>query len=148
MAKRLYPDRESNSDLLFRRELFYPLNYQGNLLWCAKIQQLERKAKKKGVYFLSRQRKRGIEAVCVSGRRRGNGQRIGSGRRDSRRPDGPQPDRLLPRGAPAHGRILRAAELLNVANNVYKHPREKAFVLKTKSPGRKNGQNERANPSC
>lgn len=25
-----YPDRESNSDLLFRRELFYPLNYQGN----------------------------------------------------------------------------------------------------------------------
>ena len=24
----LYPDRESNSDLLFRRELFYPLNYQ------------------------------------------------------------------------------------------------------------------------
>lgn len=23
-----YSDRESNSDLLFRRELFYPLNYQ------------------------------------------------------------------------------------------------------------------------
>ncbi len=25
---KLYSDRESNSDLLFRRELFYPLNYQ------------------------------------------------------------------------------------------------------------------------
>ena len=25
-----YPDRESNSDLIFRRDLFYPLNYQGN----------------------------------------------------------------------------------------------------------------------
>ena len=24
-----YPDRESNSDLIFRRDLFYPLNYQG-----------------------------------------------------------------------------------------------------------------------
>lgn len=24
----LYSDRESNPDLLFRRELFYPLNYQ------------------------------------------------------------------------------------------------------------------------
>ncbi len=27
---KMYPDRESNSNLLFRRELFYPLNYQGN----------------------------------------------------------------------------------------------------------------------
>ena len=27
---KLYSDRESNSDLLFRRELFYPLNYQSN----------------------------------------------------------------------------------------------------------------------
>ena len=26
----LYSDRESNPDLLFRRELFYPLNYQSN----------------------------------------------------------------------------------------------------------------------
>lgn len=31
-----YPDRESNSDLLFRRELFYPLNYQGNLKFALK----------------------------------------------------------------------------------------------------------------
>lgn len=31
--KQEYPDRESNSDLLFRRELFYPLNYQGNLFF-------------------------------------------------------------------------------------------------------------------
>ena len=28
----VYPDRESNSDLLFRRELFYPLNYQGDIM--------------------------------------------------------------------------------------------------------------------
>lgn len=28
----VYPDRESNSDLLFRRELFYPLNYQGDMM--------------------------------------------------------------------------------------------------------------------
>ena len=27
----LYSDRESNPDLLFRRELFYPLNYQSIL---------------------------------------------------------------------------------------------------------------------
>ena len=27
----LYSDRESNPDLLFRRELFYPLNYQSCL---------------------------------------------------------------------------------------------------------------------
>ena len=30
----LYPDRESNSDLLFRRELFYPLNYQDAHTYC------------------------------------------------------------------------------------------------------------------
>ena len=33
-----YPDRESNPDLLFRRELFYPLNYQSPYVslrsWC------------------------------------------------------------------------------------------------------------------
>ena len=34
----LYSDRESNPDLLFRRELFYPLNYQSPYVslrsWC------------------------------------------------------------------------------------------------------------------
>ena len=34
----LYSDRESNPDLLFRRELFYPLNYQSPYIslrsWC------------------------------------------------------------------------------------------------------------------
>ena len=28
LLQQAYSDRESNSDLLFRRELFYPLNYQ------------------------------------------------------------------------------------------------------------------------
>ena len=30
---RWYPDRESNSELSFRRALLYPFNYQGNILW-------------------------------------------------------------------------------------------------------------------
>lgn len=50
--KQEYPDRESNSDLLFRRELFYPLNYQGNLFFS--LQRYSKYAeitKKKGVYF-------------------------------------------------------------------------------------------------
>ena len=30
MSVPLYPDRESNSELSFRRALLYPFNYQGN----------------------------------------------------------------------------------------------------------------------
>ena len=33
LSARLYPDRESNSELSFRRALLYPFNYQGNILW-------------------------------------------------------------------------------------------------------------------
>ena len=29
-----YPDRESNSELSFRRALLYPFNYQGNIFGC------------------------------------------------------------------------------------------------------------------
>lgn len=32
-----YSDRESNPDLLFRRELFYPLNYQSEDLFSISI---------------------------------------------------------------------------------------------------------------
>ena len=39
-----YPDRESNSDLLFRRELFYPLNYQGNTFFS--LQRYSKSAEK------------------------------------------------------------------------------------------------------
>ena len=30
MLTEKYPRRESNSDLIFRRDLFYPLNYEGS----------------------------------------------------------------------------------------------------------------------
>ena len=47
-----YPDRESNSDLLFRRELFYPLNYQGNLFTACKVTANSPKYKKNRCLFL------------------------------------------------------------------------------------------------
>ena len=53
----MYPDRESNPDLLFRRELFYPLNYQDlpfiRLFGC-KININERKNKiNPQIFFIS-----------------------------------------------------------------------------------------------
>ena len=32
----MYPDRESNSELSFRRALLYPFNYQGKVLFGCK----------------------------------------------------------------------------------------------------------------
>ena len=34
-----YPDRESNSELSFRRALLYPFNYQGNISVGAKVRK-------------------------------------------------------------------------------------------------------------
>ncbi len=34
-----YPDRESNSELSFRRALLYPFNYQGKCFSGAKVQK-------------------------------------------------------------------------------------------------------------
>ena len=48
-----YPDRESNSDLLFRRELFYPLNYQGNTFFSLQRYSKSAEKQKKGSLFLS-----------------------------------------------------------------------------------------------
>ena len=51
---KMYPDRESNSNLLFRRELFYPLNYQGNNVSGFQLKKKKfRKKKKTGVFFPS-----------------------------------------------------------------------------------------------
>ena len=43
-----YPDRESNSELSFRRALLYPFNYQGKTAWKAeeckyRLQRYEKK---------------------------------------------------------------------------------------------------------
>ena len=51
----VYPDRESNSDLLFRRELFYPLNYQGDMM-PFRMQRYGKKMsnrKKRIIFFIS-----------------------------------------------------------------------------------------------
>ena len=37
LSDSLYPDRESNSELSFRRALLYPFNYQGRTFEGAKI---------------------------------------------------------------------------------------------------------------
>ena len=49
-----YPDRESNSELSFRRALLYPFNYQGNIFVGAKVVQNERKTKLMGDFLLKR----------------------------------------------------------------------------------------------
>ena len=41
-ARKKYPDRESNSELSFRRALLYPFNYQGNDKW---VQRYGKKGK-------------------------------------------------------------------------------------------------------
>ncbi len=40
-----YPDRESNSELSFRRALLYPFNYQGYAISGAKVQISKEKTK-------------------------------------------------------------------------------------------------------
>ena len=41
----VYPDRESNSELSFRRALLYPFNYQGACFSDAKVRISENKTK-------------------------------------------------------------------------------------------------------
>ena len=46
-----YPDRESNSELSFRRALLYPFNYQGGCFSAAKVRRKRELAKLCGNYF-------------------------------------------------------------------------------------------------
>ena len=47
-----YPDRESNPDLLFRRELFYPLNYQDQCSVAFRVQNYYKCVKKQNYFPL------------------------------------------------------------------------------------------------
>ncbi len=51
---RWYPDRESNSELSFRRALLYPFNYQGVWFSRAKVVIKGEMAKLSGTYFSDR----------------------------------------------------------------------------------------------
>ena len=42
----VYPDRESNSELSFRRALLYPFNYQGAWFSDAKVRRKDEKNKR------------------------------------------------------------------------------------------------------
>ena len=45
LSDSLYPDRESNSELSFRRALLYPFNYQGVRFSAAKVRRKDGKTK-------------------------------------------------------------------------------------------------------